>query len=129
MSVINKCDQFFPNGSQWVRVDFHLHTDADKEFSADGVESYHSTYIDKLVEAAVKVGLITNHNKFDITEFKTLRKKAKREGVFLLPGVELSVKDGSNGIHTLIAFSDEWIASGQDYIKQFLFYCFCRHGA
>jgi len=26
----------FPNGADWVRADFHLHTRADKEFSYDG---------------------------------------------------------------------------------------------
>ena len=64
--------------------------------------------------------MITNHNKFDSAEFKALRKKARKEGICLLPGVELSVNDGANGVHTLIVFSDEWIEGGQDYINQFL---------
>ena len=37
-----------------------------------------------------------------------------------MPGVELSVNDGSNGIHTLMVFSDEWLANGNDYINQLL---------
>jgi chromosome segregation protein len=60
---------------------------------------------------------ITN---FNVDEFKALRKRARKEGIGLLPGVELSVNDGSNGVHTLIVFSDEWIEEGQDYINQFL---------
>ena len=120
MSNITECSEFFPYGSQWVRADFHLHTDADREFSTNGAERYHQTYIEKLRSAGIRVGLITNHNKFDFGEFKTLRRKAKREGIFLMPGVELSVNDGSNGIHTLIVFNDEWIANGQDFINQFL---------
>jgi predicted metal-dependent phosphoesterase TrpH len=38
-----------------------------------------------------------------------LRKAAKKAEILLLPGVELSVGDGKNAIHTLIVFSDEWI--------------------
>jgi len=45
---------------------------------------------------------------------------ARKEEIFVLPGVELSVNDGANGIHTLVVFSDEWLESGQDYINQFL---------
>lgn len=55
-----------------------------------------------------------------MVEFKALRKTGKKQGVFLLPGVELSVNDGSNGIHTLVVFSDQWMENGKDYINQFL---------
>jgi chromosome segregation protein len=70
--------------------------------------------------AQIGIGAITNHNKFNVDEFKALRKKARREGIGLFPGVELSVNDGANGVHTLIVFSDDWIGNGQDYISQFL---------
>ena len=36
--------------------------------------------------------MITNHNKFDLEEFKALRKAARKVGIGLLPGVELSIK-------------------------------------
>lgn len=111
----------FPQGSLWLRADFHLHTRADKEFSFDGENDYYySDYIKSLKDSGIGVGVITNHNKFDIDEFKALRKTAGKQGIFLMPGVELSVNDGSNGIHTLIVFSDEWLKNGNDYINQFL---------
>ena len=38
-----------------------------------------------------------------------------------MPGLELSVSDGSNGIHVLIAFEFEtWIKNGTNFIEQFL---------
>ena len=115
------CNDKFPQGSRWLRVDFHLHTAADKEFSYDGESDYYySNYVQALKDASIEVGLITNHNKFDLGEFKALQKTAKKQGIFLLPGVELSVNDGSNGIHTLVVFSDEWLANGNDYINQLL---------
>lgn len=111
----------FEYGSAWVRADFHLHTRADKEFQYSGEDnSFVSDYVQQLVSEEVGVGVITNHNKFDMGEFKALRKRAKKQGVGLLPGVELSVSDGANGVHTLVVFSDDWLGDGQDYINQFL---------
>ncbi|TIN92444.1 MAG: hypothetical protein E5Y06_23315 [Mesorhizobium sp.] len=111
----------FLHGSRWIRADFHLHTRADKEFAYNGEDNaFVSSYVDQLAKAAIGLGVITNHNKFDFDEFKALRRRARRQGIGLLPGVELSVNDGANGVHTLIVFSDAWIAEGQDYINQFL---------
>ena len=111
----------FLNGSKWVRADFHLHTKADKEFKYGGDDNnFVNDYVAALKAAEVRVATITNHNKFDSGEFKAIKKKATKEGIFVLPGVELSVSDGANGVHTLIVFADEWLADGKDYIRQFL---------
>lgn len=115
------CNKRFLHGSRWLRADFHLHTKADKEFSYTGDDAYSlSSYVDALKSAGISVGVITNHNKFDHDEFKALWKAARKKEILLLPGIELSVNDGANGIHTLIVFSDDWLANGQDYINQFL---------
>jgi len=114
-------DKQFSSGAEWVRVDFHLHTKADKEFKYSGDENYYnSSYVDALEKAGIRLGVITNHNKFDFDEFKSLRATARKRKIGLLPGVELSVDDGSNGIHTLIVFSDAWLENGQDHINPFL---------
>lgn len=112
----------FSNGSVWVRFDSHLHTKADKEFKySDNENEFVSKYIEKLKTEEIDVGIITNHNKFDIDEFKALKRKANKENIFLLPGVELSVNDGSNGIHCLVVFNpDVWLENGNNYIEQFL---------
>ncbi|MCE1782346.1 histidinol-phosphatase, partial [Enterobacter hormaechei] len=49
-------------------------------------------------------------------------KKAQKSGIGLLPGIELSVKDGNAGVHTLVVFSDEWISNKEqkNYIQDFL---------
>jgi len=115
------CNKRFLHGSRWLRADFHLHTKADKAFSYTGDDAYSlSSYVDALKSAGISVGVITNHNKFDHDEFKALWKAARKKEIFLLPGIELSVNDGANGTHTLIVFSDDWLANGQDYINQFL---------
>ena len=111
----------FKHGSTWLRADFHLHTRADKQFVFTGEEnSFLNDYVTKLKQKGINVGVITNHNKFYKDEFVNLRKKARKEEIYLLPGVELSVNDGANGIHTLVVFSDEWIANRNDYINPFI---------
>jgi hypothetical protein len=116
-----KAFKIFENGSTWVRIDFHLHTRADDtDFYRGESNQFAKDYIDKLKQENIQVGIITNHNKFDRDEFQTLKKSAKKEEILLLPGIELSVNDGANGIHTLVVFSDCWLENSTDYINQFL---------
>lgn len=112
--------ELFIHGSIWVRADFHLHTKADREFTFGGDEDHYvSSYVESLVMADIRIGVITNHNKFDVAEFEALRKTAKKKGIYLLPGVELSVGDGAAGIHTNIVFSESWLEGG-DRITPFI---------
>ena len=112
----------FETGLQYVRADFHLHTCKDKEFVYSGEQnSFINDYVSALKEANIKVGVITNHNKFDREEYKAIRKAAKKQNIFILPGVELTIKEGANGIHTLIVFNpDEWFENGNNHIQTFL---------
>lgn len=118
----NETKNIFENGATWLRGDFHLHTKADKEFSYTGNENdFCRLYVEKLKEQNINVGVITNHNKFDKSEFAALRKKALKEGIGLFAGVELSVNDGANGIHCLLVFDfEKWCVNGEDFINQFL---------
>jgi hypothetical protein len=103
-------EKLFEHGAQWVRADFHLHMRADKEFHYDGEKGrFVASYIDALEAAETRLAVITNHNKFDFDfdEFKALRKRARKSGIGVLARVELSVKNGANGIHTLVVFYEE----------------------
>ncbi len=74
-----KSDPPFPHGAKWLRADFHLHTKADQEFQYEGeAGSYAGSYVDALEKADIRLGVITNHNKFDHDEFKKLRSAAKK---------------------------------------------------
>ncbi|MCH3918083.1 MAG: histidinol-phosphatase [Spirochaetia bacterium] len=101
----------FQNGSRWLKADFHLHTISDSEFSYSKHENkdFVSDYIAKLKEQQIYVGVITNHNKFNSTEFSVLSSEAEKEGIFLLPGVELSVHEGAGGLHVLVVFDEPWL--------------------
>lgn len=112
----------FENGLQYVRADFHLHTRKDKEFVYSSEQnSFVNDYVSKLKLANINVGIITNHNKFDKDEYNAIRKAAKKQDILILPGVELTIKEGANGIHTLIVFNpEEWLENGNDHIQTFL---------
>ncbi|MCY4050845.1 MAG: histidinol-phosphatase [Gammaproteobacteria bacterium] len=114
-------DSLFDHGSCWLQSDFHLHTRADKEFNYQGKDNdYLNQYVNALRTAEIRIGIIANHNKFDLSEFKELRKKARKSSIGLLPGIELSINDGRAGVHTLVVFSDEWINGQTNYIDAFL---------
>lgn len=120
MIIEKRCD-VFKNGSIWVKADFHLHTRSDKQFTyVDNINFFARDYVTKLKDESISVGVIANHNKFNKEEFYELNKMAKKEDIFLLPGVELSISDGSGGLHILIVFSEEWLANGKNFIRTFL---------
>lgn len=117
---------FFNHGSRWIRADFHLHTKSDTEFSYDGDkdddESFAAQYVARLKSSGIGIGVVTNHNKFNWREFKALKYFAKKEGIFLLPGIELSLPDGASGIHALIVFDYSWVINKENvnYVQTFL---------
>ncbi|NLB25387.1 MAG: histidinol-phosphatase [Bacteroidales bacterium] len=108
----------FQNGSVWLKADFHLHTKADSEFKFVGESNeFIKKYIEQLKSSNTFIGVITNHNKFDKDEFVALKKAAKKEGIWLVAGLEFSLKEG---IHLLIAFEDEWYKGQVDNINSFI---------
>lgn len=112
----------FPRGATWVRADFHLHTIAERdpnrtfrrEFPGETERGECAkAWVIKLVEAEVRVAVITNHNMFDAEDYRQHMKLASKEGILVLPGVELNINSGS-GIHTLVAFHPDWAKKDQD---------------
>ncbi len=112
----------FENGLQYVRADFHLHTNKDKEFAYSGEQNaFINDYVSALKQNNINVGIITNYNKFDKDEYKAIRNNARKQDIFILPGVELTIKEGANGIHAIIVFKpDEWLENGNNHIQTFL---------
>lgn len=116
----NETKNIFKNGATWLRADFHLHTKADSEFDRSGFADegdFYVKYVQKLKEQEIRLGIITNHNKFDKAEFVALKKNANREGIGLFAGVEFSLNEG---IHILIVFDDKWYQGESDDISKFL---------
>lgn len=120
---VKKDISLFKHGSCWLRADFHLHTKADNEAFKGWDEdklSFKKNFVQRLKQEDIRVAVITNHNKFDRDEFRTLKRQANKEEIFLLPGVELSVGEG-NGLHVIIVFEPKnWISGHDDFINRFL---------
>ena len=128
----------FPSGAEWVRADFHLHTLKDpgasrrpfrEEYGGENesghakANSFPKDWIGRLKNEQIRVAVVTNHNHFDRDEYKALRQLGTKEGILILPGVELGMKDGGGGIHTLIVFNpDGWVDNPEndDRINRFL---------
>ena len=77
----------FKFGSMWIRADFHLHTRANAgRFHYQGENgNYIKSYIQQMKQTGIRLGVITNHNKFDKDEYKALAKEGRREGIYILP--------------------------------------------
>lgn len=126
IKVMDKHLKIFENGSSWLRADFHLHTRADKEFIYKGEDNdFISSYVNRLDKQQIKIACVTNHNKFNLGEYKALSKNAQKKEIYVLPGIELSINDGSNGIHCLVVFNPiDWLENNTDFINQFLTHTF-----
>ena len=81
------------------KIDLHIHTQSCKQGDGKKREISPEDFVEKMRENSVEICAITNHNKFDKDEYNGIRALAKKDGIFLLPGLELSVKEGANGIH------------------------------
>ena len=128
----------FPRGAEWVQADFHLHTLSDpgasrrpfrddyrgeNELGHNKANGFPKDWIGRLKEEQIRVAVVTNHNHFDRDEYKTLRQMGAKTGILVLPGVELGMKDGGGGIHTLVVFNpDGWVDNPEhdDRINRFL---------
>lgn len=127
----------YPRGAEWVRADFHLHTIKDpgasrkpfrdeyrgEEEGRPKANRFPHDWIARLKDEAIRVAVVTNHNHFDRGEYKALRKLGIKAGILVLPGVELGLRDGGGGIHTLVVFKpDGWVdnPANDDKINRFL---------
>lgn len=74
-----------------IKIDFHIHTkavypwDSEFDFSMEKLQKY-------VADNALDCIAITNHNRFDKSQFEEIRKKLKSAKV--LPGIEIHVLNG-----------------------------------
>jgi predicted metal-dependent phosphoesterase TrpH len=112
-------ENLFKAGNTWVRIDLHLHTISDDEFKYKG-ENFIKDYIEALKTADIRIGAITNHNKFNFEEYIKLKKEAEKNGIWLLPGVELELNEGKGKMHILIIFNDKELDEDNQFITKFI---------
>ena len=104
-------------GAEWVRVDLHLHSPGVDTFNLpDGVninskedkQKIVREYIKKIKQTNIKVAAITDYNGIRKKWFISIKDEANKQGIFILPGVELSISltGGKYGLHLIAIFED-----------------------
>jgi len=87
-----------------MKIDLHVHTKKTK--SGDAItrnvdaEKFHET----LTSTDVKIVAITNHNDFDLNQYKEFSEKVEDE-VQIWPGIELDVNDNEQRGHLIVIVS------------------------
>lgn len=105
-------EHLFPNGANWTKADFHLHSPFVHSFklpsginlSSDGdIDRLVDDYVDKLKEQEIEVCALTDYQQIRKEWFFPFQKVAAANNIFVFPGVELSITYGK-GLHILLIF-------------------------
>src|SRR6266496_2604446 len=103
-------------GSRWHKIDFHLHTPGVDSFAALNGINYDSpvdqqmtaeAYAAQLKSARIEIAAITDYNGIRQPWFNLIKAAAGALGITVLPGAELSLSEGKNGVHILAVFPED----------------------
>lgn len=104
-------------GAQWLKTDLHLHSpgvhtfrlpDGSDVASESGRAVIADRYVRRLVAAGIQVGAVTDYQGVRPEWFGILRERAQEQGIVLLPGAEMSVREGAgSGLHLLLVCNAE----------------------
>ena len=110
-------------GAKFYKVDLHVHTSASLDYKEQNVNA--ELIIRTVLEKKIDLIAITDHNT--VSGYKSIVEKANGTGIVVLPGVEITVAAGTQGIHILAIFdrntpeqsiSDMLVRIGIDSNKQ-----------
>jgi hypothetical protein len=110
----------YPRGSEWLKWDLHTHTPLDHEWEGkpnsnkdELKKQFARDYIAFAKSEDLSVIAITDHNFCNNIEdlfIPQIQEEAEKENITILPGFEITAKDGS-GIHLLVIFRADVILS------------------
>lgn len=84
-----------------MKIDLHCHTRKIKEGDPDTREVSNDIFVESVLSAGVKIVAITNHNAFDIEQYRSFVLGAK-DDFQVWPGIELDVKGETKNGHVVI---------------------------
>lgn len=105
-------EKLFPDGANWVKVDFHLHSPFVHSFklpsginlsSEKDINRLIDNYVTKLKEQEIEICAVTDYQQIRKEWFLPFQKVAADSNIFVFPGIELSVTYGK-GMHILLIF-------------------------
>ncbi len=101
-------------GAQWVRVDFHLHSPGAFSFRfPNGVNPERdrdrivNQFVQQLANQDIRIAAITDYQGIRIDWFTPIRDAARKHGIVVYPGAELSfdaASAGKRGLHIIAIF-------------------------
>lgn len=100
-----------------MKIDLHLHTQKCKK--GDGYKRIiePDKFIEKIQENDVRICAITNHNKFDINEYRTI--SDKKINFIIFPGIELDIIFSEDKIrHVILVCSPEYVSNFKDIFSK-----------
>jgi len=97
-------------GAAWHRLDLHLHSPrvlafvVPKGTKREDRRGLADAYVEQLAAQGISVAAITDYNGVDIEWFEVTAAMATNRGITLLPGAEMTFKEGKYGLHILAIF-------------------------
>jgi len=97
-------------GATWHRLDLHLHSPnvpgfvVPKGTKWEDRKGLADAYIEQLAAQGFSIAAVTDYNRVDIEWFEVTAAKATNRGITVLPGVEMTVRQGRLGLHILAVF-------------------------
>ena len=120
----------FTRGSEWGKWDLHAHTPLDSNWKSKPIltsvaqkRKFARDYIVFAKSENLSLISIADHNfcnNISDLLIPYIQEEAKKEGIVVLPGFEITVKDGS-GIHLLVIFPEN---TPVELIKSIIDQCF-----
>lgn len=108
--------EYFERGSEWRKWDLHLHTPSSFDYKDDSVTN--EEIIQTLKDNEISAAVITDHHNIDVDRVKELAELGEKEGILILPGIELrSELGGSQLIHFIGILPLDNIDHAWDTIK------------
>lgn len=93
-----------------MKIDLHCHTKKIKNGDLNEREISPKEFNQKMIENEIKIVAITNHNYFDIEQYKEI-KLISKDNYKIWPGVELDINEKGNKGHVIV------ICNPKNYIK------------
>jgi hypothetical protein len=113
-------------GATWHRLDLHLHSPhvlafvPPKGTKREDGKALADAYVEQLATQGVSVAAITDYNGVNIEWFEVTAAKATNRGITLLPGVEMTFRQGKSGLHILAIFPGDTDLKGLNAFLQSL---------
>lgn len=101
-----------------MKIDLHCHTKKTKSGDPETRNVTKDVFLQKLSDASVSIAAITNHNHFDLNQYKSFASNDK--GIKVLPGVELDIKGKSSKGHCILITSPDKATLFNDFITSIL---------